>query len=924
MSDILDLMLQGIPEGVSTKDLSKSKNIVSPILYTSTPNIEDIKYTFLVDKYLSNVEVAVLSKFIDKKVSVGYQILYSLRIMPSEKDLKKTVWRFYYKMGVDLKGFIPEYTKVFSIGKSLFTLTGSNDLDCSLVRDEDSDENSKKKEKLSIIQGFYDTILWKTSFFHPELKCEIFPIDSWEDLIDSDTGLMKDSFELWFFNKQLTIAKSKNVNETQLEQIEIEIVDNPNEFLKKHSDNKEITGYDIETNGLDPWKTGAKIHCLTLSFISNPYKGYYLDFSKVNRFILMSFLKDRPLVGTNIKFDGKFTSYVAKIPLSHFNIYGETVQLQQICNEMMRKGLKAGAWLYTTFGGYDLELDEYLEKHPEIGNDYSKIPPEILIPYATKDPCVSLLVYKALLQYRDALDIKLNRDNPYGYSLKWCYEEIIIPTLNMFLEVELTGMSIEKDVLKQQSEKLIPVVEELRKDIIKELGETDLFNVFSVTQLGKKLESLGWPVTERDKKGIAKTGEPQLINWEKKGYTLATKILKLREQNKLLTTYVGVEKDKSGIYKWIRDDGKLHTQYNNFLALSWRHTSSSPNGQNFVSHGEKAKLSRSFICPYNRDYAFLSTDYSGLQLRLAAMVSDDEEMVRAFKYEGGDIHMRTAYNVMLKYMTNIESIEEAQKIRKGEGEQADYINDMRFKSKAINFGLLFGAQAITVMMESIKPNWTEKEADEYIKANKLSFKMRGIYKDIINHEYSFLRSVSPAEDLLNAKLFTVAIDVREKFFASYQGLLEWIENTRNFAQKNGYVVSVYGAIRRLPYLLVSGTNKKVNYRLFSNYLNIALNSPIQNMEAIVMNRSLVKIHKKLKEEKRRDKIFGQIHDAQEYYIDFTEEKTWKEFVKLVHEINEEDYPEYKGIPLEVESNLADYWGKGQLWDMGTKVNPKKF
>lgn len=713
MSDIFDTMLQGIPSDTSTKSLAKSKQIASPILYSSVPDIEDIEYTFLVDKYLSKREITVLQKAIEKKIVSGYQILYALRVIPTEKDLKKTVWEFYYTRRWDYSIYIPRWSKVFSFGKSLFSLTGSNDLDCSLVRDEDSNDSSKKKEKLSIIQGFYDTILWKTSFFSSELLCEIYPVDGWESLIKEETGLFKNSFEYWFFNKQMVLAKKKVLSSFKIKKLNTVIVDNPNEFLKQHSDNKELIGYDLETNGLDPWKKGAKIRCITIAFSSDPYTGYFLEFKDINKFVLSSFLKDRPLVGTNIKFDAKFTNVVASIPKRNIIIAGDTMQLQHICNEMMRKGLKAGAWLYTPYGGYDKELDTYLNTHPEIKNDYSKIPQKVLAPYASNDPCVSLLVHQELENYRDTLDALINKDNPYGYNLKWSYDTIIVPTLNMFTDIELTGMSVEMSILKEQSDKLKPVVVELEETIRKELKETKEFNVASGTQLGKKLEELDWPIYDRDKRGIPKTGEPQLIEWEKKGYSLASTILKYREQKKLLSTYVGVEEEKSGIYKWLRDDGKLHSQYHNFLALSWRHTSSSPNGQNFVAHGEKAVLSRSFLCPCSKDHAFLSTDYSGLQLRLAAIVSGDEQMVRAFKYEGGDIHLRTAYNVMLKYMTKIESIEEAQKIRKGSDEQAEYINDMRFKSKCFIKGTKLLTNKGPMKVEDFIPEINPEEFTPY-------------------------------------------------------------------------------------------------------------------------------------------------------------------------------------------------------------------
>jgi DNA polymerase I-like protein with 3'-5' exonuclease and polymerase domains len=136
------------------------------------------------------------------------------------------------------------------------------------------------------------------------------------------------------------------------------------------------------------------------------------------------------------------------------------------------------------------------------------------------------------------------------------------------------------------------------------------------------------------------------------------------------------------------------------------------------------------------------------------------------------------------------------------------------------------------------------------------------------------------------------------------------------------VLSPYGTIRRLPYLLVqpSRDNRDINMGRYSNLLNICLNSPVQNMESIIMNRAFIKIGEWAEQSKEKLLLHGQIHDAQEYY---TLIKDWIISAMKVHEISEQDYPEYDGIPLEVESNFSDYFDKNELWDMGKKFDTKK-
>lgn len=951
MNDLLDVLTSGISANVDIKKTKNNVTLTSPILYSSSDNPQ---YSFIVDKHISSREVSLLKKAIEKHKIEDYQILYALQVILTPKDLKKTLWKQYRDYKWDYTKYIPINSKIISFGRSLFSITRSNDLDCSLIGD-DENTSSKKKETFSIVQGFYDTILWKTSFYDPLTKCQVFPVDGWEDLIDKENGLFKSNFEYWFFNKQIYRSRIHNSPLTKIKKLNRVFVENPNQFLLEKINDKITIGFDTETKGLDCFSNDGKIICVTISY--DGYTGYYLKWDDIDTSILANYLKHKSLIGSNLKYDVKWTSVKGNIPIDYFNIAGDTVLLQHLINEMMRKGLKSGTYLYTPYGGYDYELDKYLEAHPEIKNDYSKLPFNLLFDYATIDPCMSLQVHKACFDYLQILDKRINGSNPYGYSLEKYYKEIVCPSVCMFSEMEIHGMYIDKDILREESKKLQEEIIEIKKDILKDIGEennisfilddeeeTDDFsvmdlmggvtldvarsytNISSTDQLGKKILELGWRIDEYNEKGIPKTGETQLKEWEKQGYTLATKILKYRERSKILTTYVGIEKDQSGIYKWLHDNGKLHPIYNAFGTLSHRHRGSAPNPQNFISHGEKAKIARAFITTLSKYYAFLSTDYSGLQLRLIAMVSKDKEMVKTFKYEDGDLHMRTAYNVMLKYIMKIPSIEEAKKLRKeGSDEIKEKINDYRYKAKSQNFSICFGSSAVTIMEQSIKPEWKENDLDLYIKSNELETILLKHYKNIVDKKYSFIRySENKKENMLNAKYYTVASDVREKFFNSYTGLNDWIEGTRLLAKKQGYVVSVYGCIRRLPYLLIdpeNEDNKDVNKGKYHNLLNICLNSPIQNMEAIVMTRSLLQIWKITKERNYKSFLFGTIHDAKEAQV-YIGDNEWKDYIKLTQTIATKDYPEYDGIPLEVESNIANFYGRNELWDMGRKVSIK--
>jgi len=242
--------------------------------------------------------------------------------------------------------------------------------------------------------------------------------------------------------------------------------------------------------------------------------------------------------------------------------------------------------------------------------------------------------------------------------------------------------------------------------------------------------------------------------------------------------------------------------------------------------------------------------------------------------------------------------------------------------QCVNFGALFGASASTLMTETIKPNWKENDLDKYIKANKLEDQLEENLENIENEKYRFIEFGTQEENLINAKMFTVANDVRTKFFIAYEGLSKWIEKTRIIAKKQGYIVSVYGAIRRLPYLTFNPPDGTVDKGKYHNLLNVCLNTGIQNMEAVVVNRSILEIWRETKRRKMSTTFFGQIHDAMEMYPRIENEE-WREFTKIFFEKCTQMYPEYNGIPLDVEVNVSDYHKKNELWDMGRKIDYNK-
>lgn len=960
MSDFFDDMLGGLPENVSVKQLSKSVIVHTPVLYQYGV-IDSSAITLLVDSYLSARNLEMIASLAQKKGLENFQILYPLTMGDLSKD-KSPEYKQFANYSFDLTQYIPKWSKVISFGRSLFSICKSNDLDCSKVVDEDSDSSEKKIEKNSIVQGFYDTILWKTSFFDPRTKCQIFPVDSWDDLISRRNGLFAENFEVWFLKKQFALAKRYELKPFKIKKHNLVLVENPDEWLREHTADKAMIALDTETKGLDPISKKGKIICVTLSY--DGYTGYFLRMKDTDTGLLSEYLKGRPLVLTNGKYDLKWLHLKADIPLENMNMVADTMILQQLCNEMMRKGLKSGAWLWTVYGGYDKELDDYMDAHPEIDKDYSLVPEDIIFPYATTDPCETMLVYKAQWEYMLQLDAMFNTNNKYGYSMRYCFEEIMMPALNLFTDVEIRGMDVDLNVLKETSEQLQKEIVVLSDEIKNDLGKKGTsFNVNSADDLGKALEEMGLPIVDRNSKGIANVAESQLKNWSRKGYGIADKILKYREISKNFSTFIGMEraeefglleededfdifastttkrKKKSGpigLYKYLHDDGKVHGNFSLFSTRSLRSRSFAMNLQQVPSHGEKAKLARKPFRPPTPHHAFLSTDLSGVQLRIGAILSKDKNMYATFQKYGGNMHLMTASSYIPFLCKGVNTFEEMQKIQDDKSHPLNAtIKDLRFKAKAINFLCEFGGSASVLAEQSIIPDWSEESMDSYLEANGLVVEYKDLYAQALRGEFYFIKPMLPPDDKrIHTKAYVVAEDLVKKFFEKYEGLKRWEDSTQELAKEQGYIVTVHGTIRRLPYLLFKPIDKKntdVNMLIYKNLLNISLNTQAQNFESLWINRATVNAMKEMKEkglyahyengELVGGYIMGCIHDAEEAVTDLSND-IYKEQVKIMHKWFCKPYPEAEGIPIECETNIAPTYITGELWDMGTEVSPE--
>lgn len=313
-------------------------------------------------------------------------------------------------------------------------------------------------------------------------------------------------------------------------------------------------------------------------------------------------------------------------------------------------------------------------------------------------------IYKSHVELQHVLQDRLELFN--GEKI---VRELELPLVPVLLRMENKGIRIDVEALQIQSAELTDEIAVLEKDIHELAGGP--FNVGSPKQMGVVLfEKMNLPSGKKTKTGYS-TGEDVL---EKIEHPIAKKILQWRELSKLKSTYV------DALPEIIAPDGRVHTSFNQALTSTGRLSSTQPNLQNIPIRTERGqRVRQAFIADPGKK--LLSMDYSQIELRILAHISEDPGLQRAFR-DDLDIHAATAaeiFNVDLKHVTS----------------------DQRRSAKAVNFGIAYGQGAFGLAENLGIPN---KEAKEII--DRYFVKFAGVREYITNtvklaHENGYVETL---------------------------------------------------------------------------------------------------------------------------------------------------------------------------------------
>ncbi len=306
-------------------------------------------------------------------------------------------------------------------------------------------------------------------------------------------------------------------------------------------------------------------------------------------------------------------------------------------------------------------------------------------------------------------------------SLSSLFKEIEIPLLRVLASMEIEGINLDIKFLEILKTELAADILTLETIIFKEAGET--FNISSPKQLGEilfeKME-LG-KKTKKTKTGQYSTSEDVLTELSKK-HSFAKKILEFRSLTKLMSTYV------DSLPNQVLDStNRVHTEYLQTVASTGRLSSVNPNLQNIPIRTERGKKVRMAFVPKNEEYLLLAADYSQIELRIIASMSDEKNMIKAFN-NNEDIHSSTASAV---FDINVDEVTKAQ----------------RSNAKTVNFGIIYGVSAFGLS------NQTDLSRSESKDLIETYYNKYPNLKKFISDQISFARSNGYVKTLIGRKRY---------------------------------------------------------------------------------------------------------------------------------------------------------------------------
>lgn len=412
--------------------------------------------------------------------------------------------------------------------------------------------------------------------------------------------------------------------------------------------------FDTETTGLNP----LTAELVGIAFSWEVGKGFYLPFPEDKDEAQGLIEELRPFfenettekIGQNLKYDIKV---LAKYNVEVKGKLFDTMLAHYLINPDMRHNMDVLAETYLNYT--PISITELIGKKGKNQLSMRDVSLEKQTEYAVEDADITL-------QLKEHFEIELGEANTQKL-----FDEIELPLLRVLAAMELEGINLDKDFLNSLSEDLTNDIQTLEKRIYEAAGEE--FNIGSPKQLGiilfEKLKLVDKP--KKTKTGQYSTAE-DVLSYLSKDHQIIKDVLDYRGLAKLKSTYVDalpLQLEES--------TNRVHTDYMQTVAATGRLSSNNPNLQNIPIRTERGRQVRKAFVPRDENYTLLAADYSQIELRIIAALSEEETMIEAFK-NGEDIHASTASRVFNIPLTEVS-------------------REQRSNAKTVNFGIIYGVSA---------------------------------------------------------------------------------------------------------------------------------------------------------------------------------------------------------------------------------------
>ncbi len=527
-------------------------------------------------------------------------------------------------------------------------------------------------------------------------------------------------------------AKYESIKTTQHD---YQLIENEDE-LRRICDfflTKEFVSIDTETTSTD----AISAELVGLSFSAEESKAFYVpvpanyeEALKVVQIFKPLYESDKIMkIGQNIKYDYEvLTRYGVTIQGKMFDTMIAHYLIQPELHHNMD-------YLAETLLGYQtIHIEELLGPKGKKQKNMRDLSPTDIYEYAAEDADITL-------RLRNVLEPRLKE-----LGVEELFWNIEMPLVRVLADMELNGVCLDTEALQDTSKIFNERMREYEQEIYKEAGEE--FNISSPKQVGDilfgKLQIMDKP--KKTKTGQYVTSEEVLQSLENKS-PIVRNILNYRGMKKLLSTYI------DALPKLINPrTGHIHTSFNQALTATGRLSSSDPNLQNIPVRTDDGKEIRKCFIP-EEGCLFFSADYSQIELRIMAHLSEDENMMEAFR-EGYDIHRATAAKI---WHEDIDKVTDAQ----------------RKKAKQANFGIIYG---ITTYGLAQRMDISNAEAKDLIQDYFRTFPKVQAYME---HAKEVARAKGYAETLFHRRRYLADINSRNA-------------TVRGFAERNAINAPIQG------------------------------------------------------------------------------------------------------------------------------------